>query len=325
VKPVNVRGVGWVVLSLLAACSGGGGGGVAPTLTAVPVASSTMTAAPTLSPTLPPTAVPTLTRTPIQLPTATFTSTPTSTLTFSPPPTSTLTATPIPTDTLTPVPTASVTPADTPTTIPTALPTATPTSTPLTGPIVSAFGIADGSGTFNVPIDTDPQGRPVFARQDPAGFIIYVEGRPGPSRLPVGTNRLTTRPGDPTRQPDLQIESSNNLGDGSVAVCDNSFPNVGGVPGISPADFSPVQSVSDALNDLSCRFKVFGETDFACTQDSSGNFLFGNASSTVQFCTLVSDTLTFPHGDTVFTVRLLDIAGNAGQAVQIIVRILGGA
>lgn len=334
VKPVNVRWVGWVVLSLLAACSGGGSGGgggaVAPTLTAVPTASSTTTAVPTLaaspSPTASATAVPTLTLTPTKSATAVFTATPTSTstLTFTPTPTSTLTSTPMPTVTLTPEPTASFTPAATPTSIPSAVPTATPTPTPLTGPIVSAFGIADGSGTFNAAVDTDPHGRSIFVRQEPAGFVIYVEGRPGPSRLPVGTDRFATRPGDPTRQPDLQIESSNNLGDGSVGVCDNSFPNVGGVPGISLADFSPIQSVSDALNDLSCRFKVFAETDFACTQDSSGNFLFGNASSTVQFCTLVSDTLTFPHGDTVLTVRLLDTAGNAGQAVQIIVRIIGG-
>jgi len=205
------------------------------------------------------------------------------------------------------------------------LPTSTPTQTPLTGPIVSAFGIADGSGTFNTAISTDPQGRPIFVRQAPAGFIIYVEGRPGSGHLAVGSDRLASRPGDPTRQPDVQIESSNNLGNGSVEVCDNSFPNVGGVPGISPADFSAVQTVSDALNDMSCRFKVYGETDFACTQDSSGNFLFGSASSTIQFCTLVSDTLTFPIGDTVLTARLLDTAGNAGPSVQLVVRVINGS
>jgi len=204
-------------------------------------------------------------------------------------------------------------------------PTSTPTQTPLTGPLITAFGIADGSGNFNTPTDTDGQGRPVFGRQASAGFIIYVEGRPGPSRLPVGTDRLTSRPGDPSRQPDLQIESSTNLGNGSVTVCDNSYPNVGGVPGISPADFSPVQSVSDALNDWSCRFKVYAETDFACTQDTNGNFLFASVASTVQFCTLVNDVLTFPTGDTILTVRLLDTAGNAGPSTQIVVRIAAGS
>ena len=263
--------------------------------------------------------VPTLT------PSSTATVPPTATATAVP----TLTPTSPPTATfiLTPVPTAVFTAAatSTPTPISSATPRSTPTPTPLTGPVVSAFGVADGSGTFNAAVDTDAQGRPVFVRQEASGFVIYVEGRPGPSHLPVGTERLVTRPGDPTRQPDLQIESSNNLGDGSVAVCDNSFPNVGGVPGVGPADFTPVQSVSDALNDFSCRFKVYSETDFACTQDSSGNFLFGNTSSTVQFCTLVSDTLTFPLGDTVLTARLLDTAGNAGQSVQIVVRIVSGS
>jgi len=89
-------------------------------------------------------------------------------------------------------------------------------------------------------------------------------------------------------------------------------------------DFNPVQSVSDALNDLACRFTVYSETDFACTQNDSGDFVFGNPSSTTQFCTLVNDTLTFAPGDTLLTVRLLDTGGNAGPAVGIVVRIIGG-
>ena len=339
---MNARWTGWLAVSLLAACGGGGGGGgtVPPTVTPVftasrtvtpepsPIASSTApilatasataaaTATPTMAPsaTLAPTFTPTLTPTPTFRPSATVTSTL--------PPTPTVTLTFIPS--FTPVPPATLTPTSLPTSTPTMQPTSSPTQTPLTGPIVSAFGIADGSGTFSTAVDTDPQGRPIFASQAAAGFVIYVEGRPGPSHLPVGTDRLASRPGDPTRQPDLQIESSRNLGNGSAAVCDNSLPNVGGVPGISPADFSATQSVSDALNDWSCRFKLYGETDFACTQDSSGNFLFGSSTSTAQFCTLINDIMTFPIGDTVLTARLLDTAGNAGQPVQIIVRVNSG-
>jgi hypothetical protein len=305
----STRFAGCVALSLLAACSGGGGGGgAAPPPTPVPTASRTATAVPpSATATIPPTIAPTASATPVV---------PTATPIVS-------TATPAPTFTAPPVPSSTWTPTAEPTETPVATPT--PTQTPLTGPIVSAFGIADGSGTFNAPVDTDPQGRPIFVRQAPAAFVIYVEGRPGPSHLPVGSDRLASRPGDPTRQPDLQIESNNTLGNGSSAVCDNSYPNVGGVPGIAPADFSPVQSVSDALNDWSCRFKVFSATDFACTQDNSGNFLFGSATSTVQFCTLVNDIMTFPTADTILTARLLDTAGNAGPAAQIVVRVIGGA
>ena len=96
--------------------------------------------------------------------------------------------------------------------------------------MVTAFGIADASGTFNSAIGTDP----IFVRHESAGFIIYVEGRPGLGGLPVGTDLLASRPGDATRQPDLQIESSHDLGNGSAEVCDNSFPNLGGVPGSPP-------------------------------------------------------------------------------------------
>ena len=324
-KPVNarwvvglaLRWVGGLALSLLAACGGGGGGGTAaPTVTAVPTASKTATAVPTPipSPTATLAATPSATAVPSQTATLPPTIPPSAT------PVPTFTSTPPPTDTVTPAPTETFTLTATPTDTPSPVPTSSPTQTPLSGPIVSAFGIADASGTFNTAIGTDP----IFVRHEPAGFIIYVEGRPGVGGLPVGTDLVATRPGDPTRQPDLQIESSNNLGNGSAEVCDNSFPHLGGVPGLSAVDFSPVQSVSDALNDLSCRFKVYGETDFACTQDNSGNFLFGNVSSTVQFCTLVSDTLFFPPGRTVLTARLLDVAGNAGPSVQITVAVIVG-
>lgn len=316
---VQLRWVSCLALGVLAACTGGGGGGGGTT------APSTATPVPTASRTA--TSIPSSTATPIAA--ATATAVPTSSPTVPPTvpftPTFTRTPTTPPAPTQTPAPSASFTPTNLPTSTASPLPTSIPTQTPLTGPIVSAFGIADGSGNFNAPVDTDPQGRPIFGRQASAGFIIYVEGRPGPGRLPVGTDRLTSRPGDPTRQPDLQIESSANLGNGSPAVCDNSYPNVGGVPAISPTDFSPVQAVSDALNDWSCRFKVYAETDFACTQDSSGNFLFGSAASTVQFCTLVSEVMSFPTGDTVLTARLLDTAGNAGPAAQIVVRVSAGS
>lgn len=295
--------------SLIAGCSGGGGGNAAPTTTApIDVANSpTASPHPSLTPVLPsPTAsdpvppTPTATATTLVAPTATASSAPTNTATEQPP-----TATP-------PAPT------------PTVRPTLSPTPTPLTGPIVTTFALASADGTFKPTVDTDGEGRPVYSNDSNDDFILFVEGRPGPSRLPVGTQRFSFVPGDPSGQPDLQIESTQSLGNGSAAVCDDSFPTLGGVPGINPSDFSAVQPVSDALNDFSCRFRTFAETDFACTQDGSGNYVFANSSSTVQFCVLIDNALVFP-ATTVLTVRLRDTAGHAGPPAQIVVHIAQGS
>ena len=110
-------------------------------------------------------------------------------------------------------------------------------------------------------------------------------------------------------------------GDVATIVHRGAYPTLGGVPAVDPTDFSPVQPVSSALNDLSCRFHVYRETDFACTQDSSGNLVFSNSGSTLQFCTLVNGALTFPNGVTVLSARLRDTEGNTGPVVQIVVRI----
>ncbi len=277
---------------LLAGCSSGGGGASAPLPTTTPT--STATTQPSASP-LPPSATAT--------PSYTWTATPTQE------PTSTRTSTPV----------------DTPTEPPVVPATQTPTATPLIGPIVTALGVADASGTFNSSIDTDSEGRPVFVRTSSAGFTLYVEARPGVSGLPVATQLLNSRSDDPTRQPDLQILSSRDLGNGSPAVCDKSLPSVGGVPQVSPAEFAEQQSVSDALNDLACRFKTYAEADFACTQDNAGNLLFASAASTIQFCMLVDENVSFPGGETVLTVRVKDTAGNAGATRQLVVRIVGAA
>ncbi len=207
------------------------------------------------------------------------------------------------------------------TSAPTAMPT--PTPTPFTGPIVSGFGLADSAGTFDEPVGTDAAGRRIFGRQQGAGFILFVEGRPGTSALPVATNTLSTVLDAPVGRPDLQILVDRPLGDGSAAVCDKSIPKAGGVPGIETPGFPLEQPVSDAMNDLACRFRVFSEPDFACTQDRNGNFQYSSVASTVQFCTLVNDAIPFPPGDTIVTVRLRDTAGFVGPAAQIVVRIRG--
>jgi len=195
----------------------------------------------------------------------------------------------------------------------------------LLGPIVTSAGIADGSGTFNLPIETDAAGRSVYLRTSTTGFTLYVEGRPGLSGLPVASQLFNSRPNDPSRQPDLQILSSRSLGNGSPVVCDRSYPNGGGVPAAESVEFEMTQTMSDALNDLSCRFKLYPEADFACTQDSTGNLLFANPASTIQFCVLADENIAFPTGETVLTVRLRDTAGNVGEARQLVVRIVGAS
>ncbi len=253
----------------------------------------------------------------------TETTRPTATSATPPSPSVTATIVPSATASLPPSPTLTEGPTSTPTDTATPQPTSTPPPTPLLGPIVTAFGVADALGTVSASIGTDDQGRSIFAPHSNAGFILFVEGRSGPSRLPVGTQLFNSKAGDPTQQPDLQLESSNDLGNPTKAVCDNAFPTLGGVPAVNPPDFSETQSVSDTLNDLSCRFKLFSQVDYACTQDAAGNLGFVNASSTVQLCALVDNALTFPSGDTILTVRLRDVGGAAGPSAQIVVRISG--
>lgn len=309
-----VAGYGVILVLLAAGCGGGGGGGSRATATpttvrdtpTAPVATATMTPTIPASPT--PDADPTATPTQDFEPVATATPTQV-----------------VAEDTHTPAPSPTVPehtpPSETPAT-PTTPPPPTPTPIPV-GPVVSAFGLADTSGTFDQPAGQDPQGRAVFARQVGAGFVLYVEGRPGSSGLPVALNVLSFVPGSAAGRPDLQILTSRDLGDGSSAVCDVAHPNPGGVPAVEPPDFATDVVTSDALNDLSCRFRVFEEPGFACTQDAGNNFRFVSLASTIQFCTLVNDAFAFPVGDTILTVRLRDTAGNVGEPRQIVVRIRG--
>lgn len=209
---------------------------------------------------------------------------------------------------------------------PTLLPTSTPsvppppaTATPLTGPQITALEIASTGGQFNLPVGTDREGRPVFSRNGGTGFVVFAEARPGMSQLPVSSVVFNPKRGDASAVPDLQVTVSQPLGNGSPTVCDASLPLPGGVPPRDPGAENELAH-TDALNDLGCRFRVYTEPDFACTQDSGSNFTFRNPASTIQFCMLANEALEFPEGDTIITVRLRDIAGNAGPARQVVLR-----
>ena len=188
------------------------------------------------------------------------------------------------------------------------------TTPPPLGPYVTFVGLAGADGTPASPlgrIDTTP----VYFRTAGFGFKLVIEGAAGLSGLPPGLVTFNGPPTDPTRRPDLQIESNRALGDGSPNVCD------GGVPAVDPPDFGPTQAVANALNDLACNFTPVTSPRLACTQDTFGSGTFLDERTQVQFCLQLPRTLELPAGDTTFTVRLRDGAGNLGPAQQLIVRV----
>jgi hypothetical protein len=179
------------------------------------------------------------------------------------------------------------------------------------GPVVTFFGAARADGTMVKP-ESAKHGISTYLTSVGSGFILVVEAKPGPSGLDVGKSVFSYVADDPKQQPDLQIESNRNLGDGSRAVCDKRLPNIGGIPGIPRPSFAPRQRISDALNDFACRFETFVESGSSCTKEANGDYSFVKPDTTTQFCMIVARAWAFPVGDTMLTVRLLDTEGNPG-------------
>lgn len=199
-----------------------------------------------------------------------------------------------------------------------------PTGRP--GPDVTFVGIARPDDRLADPNGTLPNGDPIYVRPFGHGFTIVVEGKPGPSRRPVGRSSFNYLPGDAEVLPDLQIIVSRDLGEEPTrAVCDNIPPFIGGVPA-SPA-FDGSLLVTQAINDLACRFvdgdnQTIGRNEGeACTRFADGEFRFKDDDSTVQFCAQISLPLDFKDGDTTVTVRLKDTSGNVGPERRMIVRV----
>jgi len=278
------------------------------TRTATVTRTSTNTA--TMTPTRIPTATRTVTRTPTNTPTATSTRTATNTRA----PTNTWTPTPTRTATLT----RTVTPTRTVTRTP------TPTLPISAGPQITFFGLATASNVVLPPSGSDDLGNPVYDRPSGAGFFLVVEVKPGSSGRPPGS---VTSNGDDKTPPDLQIEATHDLGNGSDRICDvGPEPNqpLGGVPGIDPPsfDFSSTQVVA-ALNDFGCRFDVH-TNQFPCTFDSQGNPSFVHPLiSTLQYCTVsvLSDALQFPRGNTLVSVQVRDDRGNIGFPQHLVIQV----
>lgn len=187
------------------------------------------------------------------------------------------------------------------------------------------FGIARPDDLVAQPSGYTPEGIPIYTRPFGYGFKLVAEGKPGPSRRAVGTRSYRWDASDPSVRPDIEIIVSRALGNGSLAVCDNVPPFTGGVPPASGFDLT--QAVSDAINDLACRFidgtgNPSGRSPAeACTRFPDGEYRAVDTESTVQFCAPVLEYFSFPLGDTLVTVRLRDIAGDSSTPRQLIVRV----
>ncbi len=188
------------------------------------------------------------------------------------------------------------------------------------GPIITYFGAARADGTAVQPASIDKDGTPVYVTRAGSGFILVIEAKPGLAGYEVGRRVFVYVPGDPSERADLELEANRDLGDGSPAVCDRLRPNIGGIPGINPPSFASTQKVSDAINDFSCRFETFVETDFSCTMTKNGDYQFVNNETTTQFCLLVARAWGFPEGDTILSLRLRDTAGNPGPVKKLRIR-----
>jgi hypothetical protein len=189
------------------------------------------------------------------------------------------------------------------------------------GPIVTFAGIARADGFKVNPTGKNAQGYPIYHNSVGSGFLIVVEGKPGISNLEVGKSIFRHEPGDPTARPDLEIEVNRALGNGSPAVCDSRKPTIGGIPAVNPPSFAETAEISAALNDLSCRFESFIESNASCTVDASGDFSFLNEKeSKTQFCMVVARSWNFQDGDTLVSVRLRDVEGNPGPTAHFVLQ-----
>ena len=252
------------------------------------------------------------------------TSTPTRTRTATTPTrTATRTASgPTPTRTRTATRTPSLGPSPTITRSRTVTQTPTPT-VQAGGPVITFLGLTRADDMLQQPsgsLGDIPIYQPLFGY----GFSIIVEVKAGSSHARPGTSTF-----DSFGAPDLQIQVTRALGDGSAAVCDDTPPIIGGVPAINPPNFGSDQTVIDRLNDLGCRFidgvgRKIGRNcgdETACVLGLDGQFACVAPDTTLQFCGFIGQILSFPSGDTTVTVRARDIQGNLGPAKQLIIRV----
>lgn len=224
-----------------------------------------------------------------------------------------LEATPMPT-----VPPATPTPDTTPAPLPTRPvgKEAKATKGHPIGPVITFFGAARADGSAVEPESVDNKGIPVYRSEVGAGFMLVVEAKAGASGYDPGRRVFAYVPGDKTVRPDLEIESSHDMGNGSPEVCDRTRPHIGGMPGINPPSFAETQKIADAINDFSCRFEAFIESEGSGTLNKNGDYSFVSKDTTTQFCMIVARAYAFPIGKTLLSVRVRDTEGNPGPVKQ---------
>jgi hypothetical protein len=187
------------------------------------------------------------------------------------------------------------------------------------GPRITHIGIASADGRPALALGTLEDGTPVYFRNAGFGFLFLVEAAPPANGAPIGTTTFDSAPNDPHHRPDLQILADRALGDGSRAVCDEL-----GIPPIEPPDFAVTQAVSDAINDLACRFNVSTTRNGTCTQNSLGQPDFVARASRAQFCLPVSSLIAFPDGETWVSVQVRDASGLIGPLQRMVLQVANG-
>jgi hypothetical protein len=189
--------------------------------------------------------------------------------------------------------------------------------------VITFLGLARADDELMEPVGMSGQS-PIYQPFFGYGFSIIAEAKPGSSRFAVGSNTF-----DDFEAPDLQVQVTRALGDGSDLVCDDMPPELGGVPAINPPVLTDDPSIADQLNDLGCRFidgtgrtiaRSCGETT-ACVRGMDGQFRCAAGDTIAQYCGFVGQHLAFPTGDTLVTVRVRDVRGNLGPPRQLIVRV----
>jgi hypothetical protein len=193
-----------------------------------------------------------------------------------------------------------------------------------TDPQITFFGVTRADDTLVDSIGNTDDDIPIYLRPSGFGFSLVVEGRPGATGGPLGTSSFSSE--DVDQLPDLQVEVSRKLGDGSTAVCDDTNPDFGGVPAVNPFDFSAAEA--HAINDLACRFKdgqgqpVARNSAYPCTRfPPELEYHLVDPTSTVQFCGEIAKPLSFQVGDTIVAARIRDAADHVSAVAQLVIRI----
>lgn len=188
-----------------------------------------------------------------------------------------------------------------------------------------AFGIASADNHVHMPVGQTDDGVPIYEFPNDFGFIIFVEGRPGTSGRPL--NACGTNGVGGCAVASLQIIADRDLGNGTRDVCDVNPPMIGGVPGVPSLMFDSSSDVSNAINDLACRFEAYNRptamAPSGCTLDDHGNFAFVDSRSTLQYCNVqvVGAEIAFHTGLTRLKVQLRDSAGNIGNQAEIAISV----